>query len=87
VLDQFLRLLLLIEVMLQAPAFQSRAFVREHRDDVARFNAHLALGGVGDKRLRELHRRPRTNDRGGGLLRDAVACRCAGGRSGVGRGG
>ena len=49
-LDQLLRLLLLIEVVLQPPALQPRAAVGEHRDDVARFDADVALRRVADER-------------------------------------
>ena len=82
VLDEFLRLLLLIEVVLQPPALEPRALVREDRDDVARLDAHVALGGVGDERRRErrgrLRRRPPARRR-------RAARRAAGGRVPAGR--
>src|SRR5262249_42226427 len=50
VLDELLRLALLVAILLQLPALEPRAAVGEHRDDVQRFDAHVTLGGIADER-------------------------------------
>src|SRR5690242_18200592 len=52
VLDEFLRLALLIEILLESPAFEASASIREDGNHVTRLNAHVALGGVADERRR-----------------------------------
>ena len=42
---QFQRLAVIVLVVLQAPAFQPRAAVRENGDDVRRLDANIALLG------------------------------------------
>ena len=76
---------LLIEIVLQAPAFQPRAPVGEHRDDVAGLDANVALGGVADQRRGQRRRRRRAGRRrapaGPALCRWSPAS-AAGGRRG-----
>ena len=51
--DELLRLLLLVQVMFQPPAFQPRALVREDRDHIVRLHAHFTFGGFGDECSRQ----------------------------------
>ena len=73
--DELLRLLLLIEIVLQAPALEPRAAVGEHGDHIARVNAHVAFARVADERRLRLGlasfdgRRLRDRRRGNGCAR------------------
>src|SRR5262249_21192610 len=50
--DELLRLPCRVEVMLEPPAFQSRATICEDRDDISCLEANLAFGLLSDKRSR-----------------------------------
>ncbi len=49
--DELDRLAFLVLIMLEPPALQPRTAVREDRDHVARFNAHVAFARIADERL------------------------------------
>ena len=51
--NKLLRLLELIEIMLQAPALEARAAIGEHGDHVARFEADVAFAGLADTMPRQ----------------------------------
>ena len=65
VLDELLRLFLLIEVVLQPPALEARAAIREHGDDVVGLDADVTLDRIPNHRLGRWSRFGRLRGMGG----------------------